>query len=248
MNGNDLMNVINNIDDSYITEFADTGKFQKKKPFYLSYQFYGSIAAVIAVCAGIMIAVSFHQDSLIVPAPVTQDTETVSSEKPIDDSEKDSDGLGHFNGIADSAKQTEGDTIAEEMHNPFSVKVYAAENSQPVQLTENPVAIKGDFNPLFSSSKGLGIEFEITCPANLMLQTDNGHFLTWDRQSGAIVNYGKEYSANGTVNLFWTLDNDFEWNETTFINVLDSSRNTISVIQITGDESTHTFTASLQND
>ena len=42
MNGKDIFNAVGNIDDKYISEFADTSKFKKKKIFLLSPKFYGS--------------------------------------------------------------------------------------------------------------------------------------------------------------------------------------------------------------
>ena len=56
MNGKDIFNAVGNIDDKYISEFADTSKFKKKKIFLLSPKFYGSIAAVFVLGIAVFIA------------------------------------------------------------------------------------------------------------------------------------------------------------------------------------------------
>ena len=183
----------------------------------------------------------------MLPTTVSEEQTSVSQESRFDP----------FHGITDIEKNFTNDTISQTDENInkaveplFSLKVYAAENSDPVELLpEQSVIIKGDFNPLFSSSRGLGIEFEITCPAGgLTLQADNGHFISWDSDSGAVTNYGKIYSASGLTTIFWTLSGSSpEWDKTTLINVLDSNETIISVIEINGDEKTHTFSAKLTN-
>ena len=47
MNGNDIINAMEHINDKYIAEFADTSQWKKKRNFWLSPKFYGSIAAIV---------------------------------------------------------------------------------------------------------------------------------------------------------------------------------------------------------
>ncbi len=230
MNGNDIMQAMTNISDRYIVECAE----QKKPKRYLSPVFYGSLAAAAVIAVGVMLAVPKLADS---HTAVVQTT----SHAPV--RQKDDDSIMMQNDIAkeDIAAATDAAYV------PLSVKVYTAQNSEPVALTEEPVTIKGDFNPLLSSSKGLGIELAITSQSRFTLKTDGGHFLSWDSQSGAVTNYGQTYSAAGTT-IFWTLSSSSpEWDTPVTITIFDENGSPLSEIHITGDESTHTFTAVLQD-
>ena len=61
MNGKDLFNAIGNIDDKYISEFADASQFKKKMPFFLSPKFYSGIAAVFVIGIAVLIALQMNQ-------------------------------------------------------------------------------------------------------------------------------------------------------------------------------------------
>ncbi len=248
MNGKDIMKAMSNIDDKYISEFADTSNFRKKTKFYLMPRFYGSIAALFVIGISIIFIVTPKNNS---PADIIQqENKTTVSEISQNDSSSATDKNNsvkpfnptyqnetkNANNIADTAENFNNGYDLEE--NIFSIKVYAAETPSELNLNET-VQIKGDFNPIMSSSRGLGIEFEITPPSNgLTLQADSGNFLTWDKDSGAVTNYSSEYFITEKSNIFWTTKSP----ENAVIKIL-SKNSVISVINISYDEDTNTFSA-----
>ena len=64
MKPQDIFNAIGNIDDKYISEFADTAQFKKKKIFFLSPKFYGSIAAVFIAGVAVFTVLQMNNSSV----------------------------------------------------------------------------------------------------------------------------------------------------------------------------------------
>ena len=246
MDSKDLIHAMNNIDDKYISEFADTSKFKKKTKFYLMPRFYGSIAALFVIGVSIFMFMP-KNDS---PTDIIQNNTNVISKSPQNDttiSDNNSE-KSHpptyqqeaeiSDEIANTAENAvnKGDDFADD--NIFSIKVCSAEISTELNLNDT-VQIKGDYNPVMSSSRGIGIEFEITPIANgLTLQTDNGNFVTWNKATGEITNHSSEYFIEEKSNVFWTTLSP----ENAVIKIL-SRNNVISVINIYYDENTNTFSA-----
>ncbi len=246
MNGKDIIQAMNNIDDKYISEFADTSRFRKKNKFYLMPRFYGSVAALLVIGISIFIAMNKNDP----PIDIVQENNNAVSEitKNNDTPRKnDSEMTSHpvyqnelntTDDIADTAENAVNKGNDFEEDNIFSIKVYAAEVPLELNLYET-VQIKGDFNPIMSSSRGIGIEFEITpSERGLTLQTDNGYFVTWDKDSGAITNHSSEYFIDEKSDIFWTTQSS----ENSVINILNQNA-VISVINISYDENTNTFSA-----
>lgn len=242
MDSKDLIHAMNNIDDKYISEFADTSKFKKKTKFYLMPRFYGSIAALFVI--GISIFIFMPKNNS--PTDIIQNNTSTESETYHDD----------FFGITNNQQKTPQPTYENDVNtanepadnavkgenfaddNIFSIKVCSAEISTELNLNDT-VQIKGDYNPVMSSSRGIGIEFEITPIANgLTLQTDNGNFVTWNKDTGEITNHSSEYFIEEKSNVFWTTLSP----ENAVIKIL-SRNNVISVINISYDENTNTFSA-----
>ena len=244
MNGKDIMKAMSNIDDKYISEFADTSNFRKNTKFYLMPRFYGSIAALFVIGISIIFIVMpknnsptdiIQQENKTTVSEISQNDIfgiTNNPQKPPQPTYENN--VNTANEPADNA--VKGENFADD--NIFSIKVYAAETPSELNLNET-VQIKGDFNPIMSSSRGLGIEFEITPPSNgLTLQADSGNFLTWDKDSGAVTNYSSEYFITEKSNIFWTTKSP----ENAVIKIL-SKNSVISVINISYDEDTNTFSA-----
>ena len=279
MNGKDIFNAVGNIDDKYISEFADTSKFKKKKIFLLSPKFYGSIAAVFVLGMAVFIAFqqknspsidiqnnAVHNDTAV---SETRQTESISPTIPARNNPADTDNAVTNNGGTSASNDTipnytndapkksddyadniayadepcyetpakENDDFLEVL---FSIKVYAAEI--PEKLSKNgAVKIKGDFNPLMSSSMGIGIEFEVIPYKPITLQAESGHFVTWDKDSGVITEHGSSFTVSETTDFFWTFDGK---TNNTVINVTDGN-SVLSAIQISYDEDTNTFYAEI---
>ena len=81
MDSKDLIHAMNNIDDKYISEFADTSKFKKKTKFYLMPRFYGSIAALFVI--GISIFIFMPKNNS--PTDIIQNNTNVISKSPQND-------------------------------------------------------------------------------------------------------------------------------------------------------------------
>lgn len=276
MNGKDLFNAVGNIDDKYISEFADTSQFKKKKTFLLSPKFYSGLAAAFVLGIAILIAVQTKSQQ-ITTAPknntaVSRTAQADSTAPSITNenksAEKDNTDInnnaGDYNNLpaptdnfisdsrttADDVKSVAenshfyaeephyDDTKNENMEVAFTVKVFSAE--QPELLSQNStLQIKGDFNPLMSSSEGIGIEFEVTPYKSLTITAESGHFVTWDSDSGVITNHGSVFDISETTDFFWTFDGK---TENTSIKISDSN-SLLSTIAISYDESTNTFYA-----
>lgn len=276
MNGKDIFNAVGNIDDKYISEFADTSKFKKKKIFLLSPKFYGSIAAVFVLGIAVFIALqqknrpsidiqndSVHNNTVISETKQTESIAEVSPESSIYDVSKDSEhstnNIIPYSTPSKSIPYEERhdtdyiDISSEEPHAYeeaptatnensldvlFSIKVYAAEI--PEKLSKNgAVQIKGDFDPLMSSSTGIGIEFQVTPYEPVTLQAESGYFVTWDKDSGVITEHGSSFTVSETTDFFWTFDGE---TNNTAIKVTDGN-SVLSTINISYDESTNTFYA-----
>ncbi len=280
MNGKDIFNAVGNIDDKYISEFADTSKFKKKKIFLLSPKFYGSIAAVFVLGIAVFIALqqknrpsidiqndSVHNNTVISETKQTESIAEVSPESSIYSAHYDvSKGSEHStNNIIPYSTPSKSipyeerhdadyiDIPSEEPHAYeeaptatnensldviFSIKVYAAEI--PEKLSKNgAVQIKGDFDPLMSSSTGIGIEFQVTPYEPVTLQAESGYFVTWDKDSGVITEHGSSFTVSETTDFFWTFDGE---TNNTAIKVTDGN-SVLSTINISYDESTNTFYA-----
>ena len=264
------------IDDKYISEFADTSKFKKKKIFLLSPKFYGSIAAVFVLGIAVFIALqqknrpsidiqndSVHNNTVISETKQTESIAEVSPESSIYDVSKDSEhstnNIIPYSTPSKSIPYEERhdtdyiDIPSEEPHAYeeaptatnensldvlFSIKVYAAEI--PEKLSKNgAVQIKGDFDPLMSSSTGIGIEFQVTPYEPVTLQAESGYFVTWDKDSGVITEHGSSFTVSETTDFFWTFDGE---TNNTAIKVTDGN-SVLSTINISYDESTNTFYA-----
>ena len=258
MNEKDLFNAIGNIDDKYISEFADTSKFKKKIPFFLSPKFYTGIAAVFVIGMAVFIAMqrnpapidiqndSVHNDTAV---SETKQNDNISPTVPYSNKNADTNNTdkNSYNDVPDTfenhAYADEPYHQSEQVHDVlFSIKVYAAEI--PEDLSKNgAVKIKGDFNPLMSSSMGIGIEFEIEFEAAnhnpITLQAESGYFVTWDKDSGIITEHGSSFTVSETTDFFWTFDGK---TNDTFIKVTDGN-SVLSTIKISYDESTNTFYA-----
>ena len=280
MNGKDIFNAVGNIDDKYISEFADTSKFKKKKIFLLSPKFYGSIAAVFVLGIAVFIALqqknrpsidiqndSVHNNTVISETKQTESIAEVSPESSIysahydvsKDSEHSTNNIIPYSTPSKSIPYEERhdtdyiDIPSEEPHAYeeaptatnensldvlFSIKVYAAEI--PEKLSKNgAVQIKGDFDPLMSSSTGIGIEFQVTPYEPVTLQAESGYFVTWDKDSGVITEHGSSFTVSETTDFFWTFDGE---TNNTAIKVTDGN-SVLSTINISYDESTNTFYA-----
>ncbi len=280
MNGKDIFNAVGNIDDKYISEFADTSKFKKKKIFLLSPKFYGSIAAVFVLGIAVFIALqqknrpsidiqndSVHNNTVISETKQTESIAEVSPESSIysahydvsKDSEHSTNNIIPYSTPSKSIPYEERhntdyiDIPFEEPHAYeeapaatnensldvlFSIKVYAAEI--PEKLSKNgSVQIKGDFDPLMSSSTGIGIEFQVTPYEPVTLQAESGYFVTWDKDSGVITEHGSSFTVSETTDFFWTFDGE---TNNTAIKVTDGN-SVLSTINISYDESTNTFYA-----
>ena len=95
MKPQDIFNAIGNIDDKYISEFADTAQFKKKKIFFLSPKFYGSIAAVFIAGVAVFTVLQMNNSSVDIQnnqtnhlADVSQNTLQESSTFPTNDNNK----------------------------------------------------------------------------------------------------------------------------------------------------------------
>ena len=282
MKPQDIFNAIGNIDDKYISEFADTAQFKKKKIFFLSPKFYGSIAAVFIVGVAVFIALQMNNSSVDIQnnqtnhlADVSQNTLQESSTFPTNDNNKseytpnaptnprnpptdinksadtdDAENAGKY--ITPEPAPTdhyayaeepyyENSTSSESIQNMFlGIKVYASEIAEPLS-EKKTVTIKGDFNPLMSSSEGIGIEFGITTYSPVTVTAESGYFVTWDKKSGEITEHGSSFIISEETDFFWTFDTEFK---NTFIHVSDGN-SVIASINISYDENTNTFSATL---
>ena len=135
----------------------------------------------------------------------------------------------------------ENSTSGESIQNMFlGIKVYASEIAEPLS-EKKTVTIKGDFNPLMSSSEGIGIEFGITTYSPVTVTAESGYFVTWDKKSGEITEHGSSFIISEETDFFWTFDTEFK---NTFIHISDGN-SVIASINISYDENTNTFSATL---
>ena len=283
MKSQDIFNAIGNIDDKYISEFADASQFKKKKIFFLSPKFYGSIAAVFMVGVAVFIALQMNHSSVDIQnnqtnhlADASQNALQESSTFPINENNKfdytanaptnpknttpdtnksadkdDTENAGNYI-TPEPAPTDEHAYYAEEPHyeSPASnettqniflgIKVYASEITETLSEKET-IKIKGDFNPLMSSSEGIGIEFGITTYSPVTVTAESGHFVTWDKDTGEITEHGSSFTISEETDFFWTFDSQ---TSNTHIHISNSS-SVISSISISYDEDTNTFSATL---
>ena len=285
MKSQDIFNAIGNIDDKYISEFADASQFKKKKIFFLSPKFYGSIAAIFIVGVAVFTALQMNNSSVDIQnnqtnhlADVSQNTLQESSTFPTNDNNKseytpnaptnpkntptdinksadtdDAENAGKNIGDNISPSDTNYHAYAEEPYYENSaissesiqnvllgIKVYAAEITETLS-EKKTVQIKGDFNPLMSSSEGIGIEFGITTYSPITITAESGYFVTWNKDSGEITQHGSSFTISEETDFFWTFDSEFK---NTFIHVSDGN-SVIASINISYDENTNTFSATL---
>ena len=92
-----------------------------------------------------------------------------------------------------------------------------------------------------SSSVGIGIEFEITPYQPVTLKAENGHFVTWNQDSGEITELGSTFSVSETTDFFWTFNGE---TKDTFIKVANGD-SVLSVIKISYDENSNYFYAEM---
>ena len=171
MNGKDLFNALGNIDDKYISEFADASQFKKKMPFFLSPKFYSGIAAVFVIGIAVLIALQMNQKPIDIQNNSLNNAAANSYGSKSDIppvTENAAKDIGSHPAATDNFAQAEEPyynnpkSEGEQIHDVlFSIKVYAAEKTENLSQSD-VVKIKGDFNPLMSSSTGIGIEFEVT--------------------------------------------------------------------------------------
>lgn len=260
MNGKDLFHAIGNIDNKYISEFADTSEFKKKVPFFLSPKFYTGIAAVFVIGMAVFIALQMNH------TPIDIQNNSVHNNNVVSQVEKNDivSPTIPYNNKADNADNTQtNDTAspadtdnfanADEHYydNPkstseqvievlFSIRVCNAPKNE--KLSENStLKIKGDFNPLMSSSMGIGIEFEVTPYQPVTFKAESGYFVTWDKDSGEITNRGTSFTLSETTDFFWTFDGE---TKDTFIRVTDGN-SVLSNIKISYDENSNYFYAEM---
>lgn len=250
MNGKDLFNAIGNIDDKYISEFADASQFKKKMPFFLSPKFYSGIAAVFVIGIAVLIALQMNQKPIDIQNNSLNNAAansygSKSDIPPI--TENAAKDIGSHPAATDNFAQAEEPyynnprSEGEQIHDVlFSIKVYAAEKTENLSQSD-VVKIKGDFNPLMSSSTGIGIEFEVTPYEAITLRAESGYFVTWDKDSGEISNRGTSLSISETTDFFWTFDGE---TKDTSIEVTDG-KSVLSNIKISYDENSNYFYAEM---
>lgn len=263
MKAEDLMNAVNNISDKHIEEFALVEpKPEKQKNTVV--QIFKKIAVFSAAAAalfGIFVVaekVGFTNTSQTnIPSYSqsdgikTYETSEKDDNTNLFENNADEKNYGTSNGKTAQSYDYEikADDSTKKSFLTIKVGTNTAESTDDKYVTMNPeesVKIINNFNPVLSSSEGLGIQFEISSLQNVTLQTDNGHFITWNQNSGQITNYGKIYSSADKFNVFWTLyGGDFEFFKNAEINVLDESNTTIAVIGITANDD-NTFSAVLK--
>ena len=285
MKSQDIFNAIGNIDDKYISEFADASQFKKKKIFFLSPKFYGSIVAIFIVGVAVFIALQMNNYSVDIQNTQTNDflatsqnTLQESSTFPTNDNNKseytpnaptnpkntptdinksadtdDAENAGknisdnifpsdtNYHAYAEEPYYENSAISSESIQNVLlGIKVYAAEITETLS-EKKTVQIKGDFNPLMSSSEGIGIEFGITTYSPITITAESGYFVTWNKDSGEITQHGSSFTISEETDFFWTFDSEFK---NTFIHVSDGN-SVIASINISYDENTNTFSATL---
>ena len=257
MNGKNLFNAVGNIDDKYISEFADTSRFKKKPPFFLSPKFYSGIAAVFVIGIAVVIALQINRTPVDIQnnsvhnndnaaLSQTSNAPTPSPTSPYSNKADNTDNAQTNVADTDNAyaeepyynnTKNEGEQVRNIL---FAMKVYAAET--PEDMSKNDIVkIKGDFNPLMSSSVGIGIEFEITPYEPVTLQAESGHFMTWNQDSGEITELGSTFSVSETTDFFWTFNGE---TKDTFIKVANGD-SVLAVIKISYDENSNYFYAEM---
>ena len=254
MNGKNLFNAVGNIDDKYISEFADTSRFKKKIPFFLSPKFYSGIAAVFVIGIAVVIALQMNNNPIDIQnnsvhnndnAALSQTSQNSSPSPTIPYSNKadntQTNTADTDNAYAEEPHDNDPKSEGEQVHDTlFAMKVYAAET--PEDMSKNDIVkIKGDFNPVMSSSVGIGIEFEITPYQPVTLQAESGHFMTWNQDSGEITELGSTFSVSETTDFFWTFNGE---TKDTFIKVTDGN-SVLSNIKISYDEDSNYFYAEM---
>ena len=258
MKPQDLFNAVGNIDDNYISEFADTSKFGKKKIFFLSPRFYSGIAAVFVIGIAVILAVQknsapidIQNDSVHNNTAVSETKQNESISPALPYSNKSADNAGDYihddiynaetnnNAYAEEPRYDESRTANEQVRDVlFSIKVYAAEIPEDLSKN-NTVQIKGDFNPFMSSSRGIGIEFEVTPYSPITLKAESGYFVTWDTNTGEITNHSSSLTLSEKSDIFWTFDSQYK---DTSIKVMNGN-SVLSAIKIRYDEDSNTFYA-----
>lgn len=90
----------------------------------------------------------------------------------------------------------------------LTINVCASEDASEMEYTKmnlnEAVRIHHDFNPVMSSTVGIGVYLEfIYSGAAIELTSETGSFITWDAESGQVTDVGKRYRINEKGKIFW---------------------------------------------
>lgn len=127
------------------------------------------------------------------------------------------------------------------------------ENTIKTELKPNTQVLLPKYSLAMNSVPGLPFEFKILLSDDTKLNdydmkiaVDNGSFLSWNRNTGKIIDNGKSYNGKSGVTLYWSpLDNDVAtYDETKLVkkaeitvSVINNSNNVITQkIIITGED------------
>ena len=236
MKAEDLMNCMTEISDKHIAEFAfvkEKNADKRKRKNFFSMLTKRKICVIAAACAVMVIAavcifIVGNQTRPDVRIPQNS-TSVAPAEKSVEESEK-----------------TEA---------VLTVKYYSGKDNKSGKyvdmVPDEPIKIEGNYNTSSDSDRESGIPFEIVYPGKkINLETNNGHFMTWNNGEEKISDYGNEFSGEDRLEIFWTpYSEDIMLNKTADLKISIEDSNgvvVLSLIKISSDDGGKTFSAKLQ--
>lgn len=159
-----------------------------------------------------------------------------------------------------TAETSSSDTLMQGTITPnpaLSVKVYASSSSDEQRYStitsKTPVKIDTNFDPLSSSSTGVGIHFEFEYPqGEITIIAEHGTFKNWNQEGdGTISDLGNKYVFMEKGDIYWSPTfEELSTLQTTHIKVMVMDQGvdaTLATIKITKEDDGRTFSADLEN-